>query len=110
MVSSESGNDVGAREAANREEEDYRDLNIAALEKLDPSVRSRTAILLGSGLSTHPLRSRFVCNDSEPTSHISGQDFDLISGRDWIWLFIVPDLYEWRARAHGDFQSGAKLR
>jgi hypothetical protein len=80
MVSSESGNDVGAREAANREEEDYRDLNIAALEKLDPSVRSRTAILPGSGLSTHPLRPRFVC--IERITHNFEQDFDLNSGRE----------------------------
>ena len=47
-----------ANETANREAEDYRELQVAALEKLDPDVRSKHALLQGKGA----LRFRLVCS------------------------------------------------
>lgn len=38
-----------ANEVADREAEDYRELQIAALEKLDPALRSRHTLLPGKG-------------------------------------------------------------
>lgn len=38
-----------SNETANREAEDYRELQMAALEKLDPNVRSKHAVLRGKG-------------------------------------------------------------
>ena len=41
-----------ANETANREAEDYRELQVAALEKLDPNVRSKHAMLKSKGITT----------------------------------------------------------
>ena len=38
-----------ANETANREADDYRELQVAALEKLEPDVRSKHALLQGKG-------------------------------------------------------------
>ena len=40
---------VAANEVANREADDYRELQVAALEKLDPALRSRHTLLPGKG-------------------------------------------------------------
>lgn len=49
-----------ANETANREAEDYRELQVAALEKLDPNLRSKHAVLKGKGSFT----SCFDCSST----------------------------------------------
>lgn len=48
-----TGNDLEKQEASNevsrREREDYAELQNAALDKLDPNLRSRHAVLPGKG-------------------------------------------------------------
>ena len=43
---------VGANETSNREADDYVELHIAAIERLEADVRSRHALLPGKGAAT----------------------------------------------------------
>lgn len=81
---------VNANEVANREADDYRQLQMAALEKLDPNVRSKHAVLQSSGKSLaliHTVRVHRV-NYNTRAVHEHKPGDRPITARRWIFLIV----------------------